>query len=75
MVCLRCTTFLEKNWFINGGTVLFVVGNGSFGDWERSGALNWEDSGRLWEWYRFGEVVKEGKKRYNLNIYSLRVGL
>jgi hypothetical protein len=58
-------TFLAKNCFINGGTALFVVGNGSFGDWERSGALNWEDSGRFWEGYRFGEVVTEGKKRWH----------
>lgn len=43
-------------------TVSLVVGTGSFLDWEKSGALNWEDSGRLWEWYRLPEVIKEGKK-------------
>jgi hypothetical protein len=62
-VCLHYATLLAKNCFISGGAALFVVGNGSFGDWERSGALNWEDSGWLWEWYRFREVVKEGKKK------------
>jgi hypothetical protein len=72
-VCLCCTIFLAKTCFINGGTALFVVGSGSFGDWERSGALNWKDSGWLWEWYRFGKVVKERKKNAVNTQKSIRL--
>jgi hypothetical protein len=60
MVCLRCTTFLAKSSFDNYGTAYcleqYFLGLG------KVGALNWEDSGQLWEWFRFGEVVKEEKK-------------